>query len=378
MNRMMSSLQPYKYCHVILIFGLFSCFSTCRNMSSSSPRRSRSTHRSSSRRRSKKHHHRSRHRRGSMDDFASTTTNLLESLKDKVSTNLGTIHSDILAVCNRVTALESAARTQPRHEQSSTDAGHSSGQSPPMHRELASENQGNAQSRVDAPPWSERPPDELPDYEETVYWAPEESEEEGEIKQISDTTAKVLRDSFSTTMNNDKRRSVKRKQPVPDSVFTKCPKLDPPIMSKLPKTAKEADRSLARLQTLVLDAANPLVSVLESARKGLLTPKDAAEAAQQALQLLGNASANISVERRKKATRHLNQELLTIAEEEATFTDAAPMLFGKEFDKRAKEHLDTAKLLQPRSQPSQSIRRGHPPTSRGGGSFRGKQQKKKN
>ena len=57
-------------------------------------------------------------------------------------------------------------------------------------------------------------------------------------------------------------------------------------MSELLKMAKEADRCLARLEPLVLDAANPLVSVLESACKGLLTPKDAAEAAQQALRLL--------------------------------------------------------------------------------------------
>jgi len=38
---------------------------------------------------------------------------------------------------------------------------------------------------------------------------------------------------------------------------------------------------------------------------------------------------------------------MVITEEEETFTDAAPLLFDKEFDKQAKEQLDTAKLLQP-------------------------------
>ena len=174
------------------------------------------------------------------------------------------------------------------------------GQSPLTHQEIASEDQANAHhsSHTDAPSLGERPTDELPDYEETIYWAPEESEEETEVRKISDTTAKVLRDSFSAAMN--KRRSVKRKQPVPDTVFTKFPKLDPSVMSKLPKTAKEADCSLARLEPLVLDAAKPLVSVLESACKGLLTPKDAAEATQQAHRLLGNASAKNSGENERR------------------------------------------------------------------------------
>ena len=224
------------------------------------------------------------------------------------------IQKEIQVVSSRVTSLESIAGICSNHEQSFMDAGHSSGQSPETHQEVA--NVDYAQSSVNPPSWGECPTDELPNYEEAVYWIPEESDDETEIKKISDTTAKVLRDSFSTAMPNDKRRGVKRKQPVPDSVFIKCPKLDPSIMSKLLKMAKDADRCLARLQTLVLDAANPLVSVPESARKGLLTPKDAAEAAQQSLRLQGNASANTSGERRKKVARHLNWELLTIAEEE--------------------------------------------------------------
>ena len=79
---------------------------------------------------------------------------------------------------------------------------------------------------------------------------------------------------------------VKRKQPIPDSVFTICPKLDPTVQSRLPKPAKDADREIARLQILVLDAAIPLVNVLEAARKGSLNTKDAAESAQHFNKLL--------------------------------------------------------------------------------------------
>ena len=90
--------------------------------------------------------------------------------------------------------------------------------------------------------------------------------------------------------------AVKRKQPVPDTIYTKCPKLDPTIQSRLPKSAKDVDRNMACLQSYVLDAACPLVNLLESACRGLLTTKDAAESAQQALKLLGHASASRSME----------------------------------------------------------------------------------
>ena len=47
-------------------------------------------------------------------------------------------------------------------------------------------------------------------------------------------------------------------------------------------------------QSLLLDAVGPLSFILEEARKGQLPPKATLEAAQTALCLLGNASANIS------------------------------------------------------------------------------------
>ena len=245
-------------------------------MSSSSSSRS---HRLSSQRskKHKKHHHRCNSTEGSAAD-------LLKSLRNNVTTGMEAIQKEIQVVSSIVTSLESTAGIRLKHEQSLVDAGHSSGQSPGTHQEVASVDY--AQSSVNPPSWGERPTDELPNCEEAFFWIPEESDDDNEVKKISDTTAKVLRDSFLTAMSNDKRRGVKRKRPVPDSVFAKCLKLDPLIMSKLPKMAKDTDHCLARLQTLVMDAANPLVSVLESACKGLLTPKDPTDAAQQALRLL--------------------------------------------------------------------------------------------
>ena len=45
---------------------------------------------------------------------------------------------------------------------------------------------------------------------------------------------------------------------MPASDYTRCPKLDTTIKSRLPKQCKDADQSLARIQALVLDPVGPL------------------------------------------------------------------------------------------------------------------------
>ena len=224
--------------------------------------------------------------------------------------------------------------------------------------------------------WGKWDADKLPDYNEHVFWEPEDEsdDQEPDTLKLLSTTTRIVEDAFGHTISNERRRSLKRKQPTPDTPFTKCPKLDPTIKSMLPKPAKNADRNLARLQTLVLDAAAPLLSTLEAARSGSLTPKGAAESAQLALKLLGNASANISTERHRKATIHLNPELGTLIENEDNFCEAAPFLFDKTFDQQAKDHIEAVKSLKKTmfTATSQPFPRSHPSSTRGGGTCRGR------
>ena len=49
---------------------------------------------------------------------------------------------------------------------------------------------------------------------------------------------------------------------------------------------------------------------------------------------------------RRKATQHLNLELVTLVDDEESFKDAAPMLFGKTFDQRAKDHINAVRSLK--------------------------------
>ena len=162
---------------------------------------------------------------------------------------------------------------------------------------------------------------------------------DSELRKISPTTARIVQDAFSCTLETAKRKSIKKKQPTPDTPYTKVPKLDPTIQSRLTPVVKTADRGLAGLQGYVLDVASSLVNMLESARTGSLNPKDAAESAQQALKLIGNASGHISAERRRRATTCLKKELATLVADEETFKDAAPYLFGNSFQQRMKDHM---------------------------------------
>ena len=325
---------------------------------------------SSSDHRHKKRKHKKRHR--SRDD-----TSLLRQIRDEMQ-----------SISNRVTRIEGLTTDRPANAaQSDTITGDQRSPAPTTDRpgEVQSTPTLDAQHTEAHSPstWGDRMEQEgqdLPDYDETVFWEPEldAEEQDTEVQKLSSTTTKIVEEAFSRPIPNERRRTLKRILLIPDTPHTKCPKLDPAIQSKLPKQAKEADRTLARLQTLVLDSAAPLISTLEAARKGSLTTRDATESAQLALKLLGNASANISMERRRKATTHLNPELSTLVEDEESFIDAAPLLFGKGFDQRARDHTEAIKSLKKATSFSGNrfFQRGHPSQTRGGGSFRGRGTRK--
>ena len=119
-----------------------------------------------------------------------------------------------------------------------------------------------------------------------------------------------------------------------------CPKLNHVVKGNISKDTKEADRTLVKLQTLVIDAVAPLMHMLEEAQSGKLTNDDTSvKASKLTLSLLGNASAHISKVRRKKTLKDLNKHLLTLAKDDELFSEAAPLLFGDGFEKVIKEHV---------------------------------------
>ena len=115
---------------------------------------------------------------------------------------------------------------------------------------------------------------------------------------------------------------------------TKCPELDNVVKQNLVKEIKDSDASVAKQQTLLLDAVAPLVHILEEAQRSTLTAKTVADAAGAVLALLGNASAHMTCEHRKQVLRDLNNDLLPLAEDEEAFKGAAPLLFGETFQRK--------------------------------------------
>ena len=67
-------------------------------------------------------------------------------------------------------------------------------------------------------------------------------------------------------------------------------------------------------------------------------------AVQTAFTLLGNAAAQISLERRKTLIKHLNQNLRPLAG--ACYPKRGQWLFGEDFGLKAKNVADNVKALQ--------------------------------
>ena len=218
-----------------------------------------------------------------------------------------------------------------------------------------SENQ--ASERGSSTPWADRDPSTrfVPDPNEVLSW-PDDGEDQPEDRdadqgcalfQVSSATESLLKDAFTRTVPNGTRRHWREHYGMPASRFTKCPKLDTTLKSKLPKTCKDADRPLAKTQALLLDA---LAHLLEQELS-----KDVVEALTQSLRFLGNASATISNERRCRAGSHFNEDLKCLIEEEDQFRDAAPLLFGNGFLSSAKDHAESVKALDKLSNKNRTL-----------------------
>ena len=79
---------------------------------------------------------------------------------------------------------------------------------------------------------------------------------------------------------------------------------------------------------------------MEQGEAGSLTAEGTIAAAKLALKFAGNATVQISRERRKRAIIDMNPKLSDLANKDSIFEKAAPELFGDNFAKEAKERED--------------------------------------
>ena len=233
--------------------------------------------------------------------------------------------------------------------------------------------------------WDKIPVDETPDYNELFAWGDSDNEEcpiSSNLAAVSESTASLVKEACTKRLPNGARLQTRNAFPLPQVVATRTPQLDSFIKLEVSQPVKSSDKEWARIQTFVLDALAPLTSLLETDSKGeapltslletdskgeTITHDQALDAAVTAVQLLGNASAQITHGRRTKVLTHLNKSLLPLLEEDDNFKDVAPSLFGPEFARKSKELIDQVKAIWSTTQKDgKSFFRQGPPKSRGG------------
>jgi len=90
--------------------------------------------------------------------------------------------------------------------------------------------------------------------------------------------------------------------------------------------AKTLDCQIQRLQSLVLDSVAQLTSIVEVNSKGeTVSHKQAVNIATAAIELVGNASIQMSHYKRTRIITSMNKTLLPLVEDDKNFKDAAPV-----------------------------------------------------
>ena len=195
--------------------------------------------------------------------------------------------------------------------------------------------------------WGERmdkSDEEASDGHEPERWP--DSDEEPTLIEVSEKTKSLLQKKCVLSLTHDKRKTVKRRYPQPKVDATRTPKLDDFLKSTVSNATKTGDKDLAKIQTFVLDAMAPLTYLLEAIEQEKeITVDEVADATATAIELVANASARISRLRRERVCHQLNKTLQPLASKDTLYVDAPPALFGSEFAKKSKDHIDQIKAI---------------------------------
>ena len=223
-----------------------------------------------------------------------------------------------------------------------------------------------ATAREPAPAASQQAEDDtIALYPEHDDLADSESVSEDTSGAISEATLDIITSSYvSTPLTNGVRRELLSTHPLPLMDCLKPPKLDASMARLVRGDVVARDRVLSRFQRFTLDAAAPIIGILDQLASGESVDHDVLQTGlSNALKLLGNTHAHFSVERRQNVLKSLNPDLLHLASEDL-FDEAAPNLFGSGFAKVAKERSDAMSALrQAKSKPNKPFFRkgGAPP-----------------
>ena len=151
------------------------------------------------------------------------------------------------------------------------------------------------------------------------------------------------------TLSEEEKSAIMKDFPKPSCKVLSAPKLDEQVKDQLKKKGKDpyfgAEKSLFKIQEQLLDVAGPLTCLLVDLlnKEANVTAEDTLLLIQRALSLLGSASHNITLERRKIAWSRINPKLKSLATEDYSGREAN--LFGARFLEKASKRLEVEKRL---------------------------------
>ena len=141
------------------------------------------------------------------------------------------------------------------------------------------------------------------DYSKTVHFSDSEAEDQPTTKlvEVSEKTGNFLREKCTRRLFNTERKELRDNYPLPKVPAMRTPQLDPIMKPEASSATKAIDKSLAKVQTLVLDSLAPLTSLMEAHNTGnTLDQREVIQAVRATTQLVGNANAHLSHLRRER------------------------------------------------------------------------------
>jgi len=116
-------------------------------------------------------------------------------------------------------------------------------------------------------------------------------------------------------MTNSDKKKERNQFSVPDLPLLMTPKLDKVWEAESSKGVKSHDQQLLRAQAYFLDATGPLAEILEAINLGQqLSIDQVEERVKAALNLLGNASSQMSTLRRLKVIGEYDKDLIAFCQ----------------------------------------------------------------
>ena len=98
--------------------------------------------------------------------------------------------------------------------------------------------------------WADSDPDG-PTVYPPIHFSDEE-EDDSQLVEVSEETHKLLSVACTRSVSNEMRKRTRGRYKLPKVEATKTPRLDSVIKTLAPQGAKNADKDLAKLQTLIL------------------------------------------------------------------------------------------------------------------------------